>query len=316
MTKLQKIDINEQKYLIESFLEALAAGRACARNTLLGYRQDLQDFHAVIRKSPCQVESSDVVSYLRHLVDMKRSVATQARRLSCLRKYFRFLLSEGYITRDPTRSVDSPRKRRSLPKTLSLEDVELLLTSAARQQDFYGIRLHAMLEIMYSSGMRVSELVGLPLTVIPKDRTLLHQMQMIYIKGKGGRERLVPLGQPAINALENYLLIRDEFIPAGQKTSPWLFPSTGKLGHITRIRFFQLVKQLAVTVGLDPDMISPHVMRHAFATHLLQGGADLLSIQKLLGHADISTTQIYTHVAASHIVSLVNTHHPLAKIKK
>lgn len=316
MTKLQKIDINEQKHLIESFLEALAAESVCARNTLLGYRQDLQDFYALIRKSPCQVESSDIVSYLRHLVEMKRSVSTQARRLSCLRKYFRFLLSEDYITCDPSRFIESPRKRRSLPKTLSVEDVDLLLTNAAQQRDFYGIRLHAMLEIMYSSGMRVSELVALPLTVVPKDRQLLHQMQMVYIKGKGGRERLVPLGQPAINALEDYLQIRDEFIPMGQKTNPWLFPSTGKLGHITRIRFFQLIKQLAVKVGLNPDMISPHVMRHAFATHLLQGGADLLSIQKLLGHADISTTQIYTHVAASHIVNLVNTHHPLARIKK
>jgi integrase/recombinase XerD len=316
MTKPQRIDIEaSDTYFIENFLEALAAEQACASNTLLAYRRDLRDFYAFLRKPAQQIESSDIQDYLHHLGngDQKSSVATQARRLSCLRKYFRFLLSEDRIKKDPTQSIDSPRKSRPLPKTLSITDVDLLLTTGAQQRDSYGIRLRAMLEMMYASGMRVSELVGLPMSVIPKDPKLVRQTQMLYIKGKGGRERLVPLGQPAVEALEAYLLIRHEFIPEGQKTNPWLFPSTGKLGHITRIRFFQLIKEVALKAGLNPELTSPHVLRHAFATHLLQGGADLMSIQKLLGHVDISTTQIYTHVAVDHIIQLVNTHHPLAK---
>ncbi|AIK96531.1 recombinase XerD [Candidatus Paracaedibacter acanthamoebae] len=304
------------RHLIELFLEMLAAEQACAKNTLMAYDRDLQDFYRFIQKPIDQIITDDILDYLSGLVERESSVATQARRLSCLRKYFRFLFSEAVMNHDPTQTVESPRLGRPLPKTMSIADVDLLLTTANEQRDSCGARLLAMLEIMYSSGMRVTELVSLPLSVLPKDPQLLRRTQMIHIKGKGGRERLVPLGQPAIDALEDYLRVRDEFIPASQKTSPWLFPSNGKEGYLTRIRFFQLIKGLAMKAGLNPDVISPHVLRHAFATHLLQGGADLMSIQKLLGHVDISTTQVYTHVAAEHIIKLVNTHHPLAKKQK
>ncbi|MBW8308585.1 MAG: site-specific tyrosine recombinase XerD [Candidatus Paracaedibacteraceae bacterium] len=318
MTKLQKADTTEQndRQLIELFLEMLAAEQACARNTLMAYDRDLQNFYSFMQKPIDQVRADDILAYLNNLVERKDSVATQSRRLSCLRKYFRFLLSEDIVDCDPTQTVESPRRGRQLPKTMSIADVDLLLTMAKEQTDPCGIRLLAMLEIMYSSGMRVTELVSLPLSVLPKDPQILRQTRMIHIKGKGGRERLVPLGAPAIEALEDYLTVRDEFIPVNQKASPWLFPSTGKDGYLTRIRFFQLVKELALKAGLNPQVISPHVLRHAFATHLLQGGADLMSIQKLLGHVDISTTQVYTHVAADHIIKLVNTHHPLAKKQK
>jgi integrase/recombinase XerD len=318
MTKLQKVDTTDQndQQLIELFLEMLAAEQACAKNTLMAYARDLQDFYRFIQKPIAQIVTDDILAYLKELVDRKSSVATQARRLACIRKYFRFLFSEAVVTYDPTQTVESPRLGKHLPKTMSIDDVNLLLTTAAEQRDSCGVRLLTMLEIMYSSGMRVTELVSLPLSVLPKDPQVLRQTQMIYIKGKGARERLVPLGQPAIDALEDYLLVRDEFIPATRKTSPWLFPSHGKEGYLTRIRFFQLIKGLALKAGLNPHVISPHVLRHAFATHLLQGGADLMSIQKLLGHVDISTTQIYTHVAAEHIIKLVNTHHPLAKKQK
>ncbi len=318
MTKLQKVDTTapNDRHLIELFREMLAAEQACAKNTLMAYGRDLQDFYRFIQKPIEQVVAADILAYLNGLVERESSVATQSRRLSCLRKYFRFLLSEMVIDRDPTQTIESPRLGRQLPKTLSIADVDLLLMRAKEQRDSCGLRLLAMLEIMYSSGMRVTELVSLPLSVLPKDPQILRQTQMIHIKGKGGRERLVPLGQPAIDALEDYLNVRDEFIPAPQKTNPWLFPSTAKEGHLTRIRFFQLIKELAGKAGLNSDVISPHVLRHAFATHLLQGGADLMSIQKLLGHVDISTTQVYTHVAAGHIIKLVNTHHPLAKKQK
>ncbi|WP_010299575.1 site-specific tyrosine recombinase XerD [Candidatus Odyssella thessalonicensis] len=318
MTKLPKLNsiAENHKNLIEQFLEMLAAERGCATNTLLAYRRDLGDFHNFVPKPVQEVQSSDIADYLKDLAGKEFSSATQARRLSCLRKYFRFLLSEDVLASDPTRAIDSPRLRKNLPKTLSIEDVDLLLSAAETQKDAYGLRLRAMLEILYSSGMRVSELVSLPLSVLPKDTRLLAQIQMLHIKGKGGRERLVPLGEPAVHALKEYLLVRGYFIPQGHKASPWLFPSHGKQGHVTRIRFFQLLKELALKSGLIPDLVSPHVLRHAFATHLLQGGADLLSIQKLLGHVDISTTQIYTHVAAEHIINLVNTHHPLARKQK
>lgn len=302
--------------LIEPFLEALSAEQACAKNTLLAYLRDLTHFHGYANKPINDISASDIFAYLSYLTHSGLSVSTQSRRLSSLRKYFRFLLAESHIDHDPTQKIESPKSRKSLPKTMSIEDVDVLLLTAASQQDSCGVRLSALLEMMYSSGMRVSELVSLPMSVFPKDLNKLRLTQMIHIKGKGGRERIVPLGEPAIRSLENYFLVRDEFIPAGLKTSPWVFPSGSKNGYLTRVRFFQLIKDLALRAGLNPNLISPHVVRHAFATHLLQGGADLLSIQKLLGHVDISTTQIYTHVATNQIIDLVNTHHPLAKKQK
>lgn len=299
---------------LDSFLEHIAAEKGGAHNTIEAYRQDLLDFFNFLKKNAEQVLSGDIVDYLGGLVTRGKSIGTQSRRLSALRQFFRFLLSEDIISHDPTQLIEGPKAGHHLPKTLSLEEVDQLLVAASQQDTPQGIRLWTMIELIYASGMRVSELVCLPLVVIPKDFDHLKTHQMLFIKGKGGKERLVPLGGPAIEALGRYMTIRPYFMkqcPANQGI--WLFPSRGKLGHLTRIRFFQQLKELALEVGIDPQKVSPHVLRHAFATHLLQGGADLLTIQKLLGHESVATTQIYTHVVAEHIVNLVHQHHPLAK---
>ncbi len=298
--------------LIEQFLEARLAEHASAKNTVLAYGRDLKDFFRELQKPAERIVSDDIQAYIVMLTNSQATASTQARRLSCLRQFFRFLMSESLIANDPTFKIESPKARRSLPTVLSVEDVDKLLIAASQRQDAAGIRLYAMLEIMYSSGMRVSELVGLPLTVLPKTLGQLSGLQMLHIKGKGGRERLVPLAEPAVVALMSYLNVRDEFIhPTQRKSGRFLFPSSSKEGHLTRIRFFQLLKELAVESGLDPSLVTPHGIRHAFATHLLSGGADLLTIQKLLGHVDIATTQIYTHLSADRVIDLVNKHHPL-----
>ena len=297
------------------FLEMLAAERGLAKNTLVAYAHDLQDLFLFLKpRHPYHAQTEDLNRYLQSLAIQERSATTQARRLSALRQYYRFLISENLILTDPTRALAAPKTQRALPKNLSVEDVDRLLLAAAGDKTPTGVRLYAMVEMLYASGLRVSEMVTLPMTVIPRQLDVLRDKQMLFIKGKGGQERIVPLGEIAIDALEKYLAIRPVFLT--EKDSKWVFPSRGKSGHLTRIRFFQLIKELAIAAGLSPEKVSPHVIRHAFATHLLQGGADLLSIQKLLGHADISTTQIYTHVMAEQIINLVKQHHPLAKMEK
>lgn len=304
------------------FLEMLAAERGVAKNTLEAYGRDLKLFFSFINQDALQAESSHIVTYLGFLHEQKRSVATQSRHLSTLRHFYTFLLSEEKIAQNPTQLVDGPKSQQPLPKTLTYEEVELLITEASQCDTPQGIRLWTMLELMYASGMRVSELVSLPLSVLPQDLEQLNTQQMLFIKGKGDRERYIPLGGPAVRALEQYIKVRPFFCRSSPKKSlgadpqKFLFPSRGKEGHLTRIRFFQQLKKLAVCVDIDPEKVSPHVLRHAFATHLLQGGADLMVIQKLLGHATIATTQIYTHVMASHVIKLVHEHHPLAKAKK
>ena len=314
MTKSPKADTPAvpSLNLIERFLEAQAAEQAAAKNTLLAYGRDLKDFFKTINKPAEIITADDIQSYIITLTDQHVSASTQARRLSCLRQFFRFLLSESMITKDPTFAIESPKTMRTLPTVLSVEDVDKLLVTASQRRDPAGIRLYAMLEIMYSSGMRVSELVSLPLTVLPKDMAKMSGLQVLHIKGKGGRERLVPLAEPAVAALIAYLSIRDEFVnPSRPSGALYLFSSSAKEGHLTRVRFFQLLKQLSLESGLDPSLVTPHGIRHAFATHLLSGGADLLTIQKLLGHVDIATTQIYTHLSAERVLELVNQHHPL-----
>ncbi len=297
--------------LIESFLEMLIAERAAAKNTVSSYRQDLEDFRLFILPTAFEeVSSQQVVAYLNEKASQGISVQTQSRRLSALRQFYRFLVSEQILLFDPTESVDKPKASKPLPKTLSQKDVECLLEAAAQQKSPQGYRLLVLLELLYATGLRVSELVSLPVSAFPQKMDDLRERPYLIIKGKGGKERLVPLTEAAINALKLY----KASIPETQ--SPWLFPSRSKEGYLTRHRFFQLLKELAMSAGLSPEKVSPHIIRHAFATHLLQGGADLLSIQKLLGHADISTTQIYTHVAKDHLVEVVMTHHPLAKESK
>jgi integrase/recombinase XerD len=302
---------------VDAFLEMLVAERGAARNTIDAYRRDLNHFVLFLKENPTadvslfMVTAKQVNEYLIHLSQEGRKSATLSRRLSSLRQFYQFLVSENWATSNPTATIDAPRQERSLPKILSEEEIIRLLKIAQSQTDPEGYRLYAMLETLYASGLRVSELISLPFTSVHPNKAFL------LIKGKGGKERLVPLSEPSLSALKTYLTVRPSFLArSGLKGQKWLFPSNSKEGHLTRQRFGQLLKELAIASNLDPDKLSPHVVRHAFATHLLTHGADLLAIQKLLGHADLSTTQIYTHVVTDHLKDLVNDHHPLAASPK
>lgn len=304
--------------LIESFLDSLSAERNAAENTRLAYRRDLEDasVHLAHHHGGCALRDADedeLRCYLRSLA--VHSARTQARRLSALRQFFRFLLSEGLRGEDPTRALDSPKLARSLPKGLSEEEASRLLDLASSRDDDGGVRLAAMIELLYSSGLRVSEMVGLPVS------SVLFERGFIQVKGKGGKERLVPVGGPALAALSVWIERRNarELAAArkrGGKSSPFLFPSRSGKGHLTRQRFFQLIKEAGLEADIPPERLSPHVLRHSFATHLLEHGADLRSVQAMLGHADLATTQIYTHVTARRLRETLERHHPLAAAGK
>ncbi|NQU56536.1 MAG: site-specific tyrosine recombinase XerD [Rhodospirillales bacterium] len=290
----------------------LSVERGAAANTITSYARDLSDFQAftVARKrQPENADSALIRGYLKKLSGAGMAPGTSARRLSALRQFFRFLHAEGVRDDDPSSAIDSPQKGRSLPKYLSEDEVERLLMAAERRGGREGLRLLAMLELLYATGLRVSELVGLPLSAISRDG------QMLIVRGKGGKERMVPFSEPARLAIETYREVRESFFAKGRKSQgqPWLFPSRAKQGHLTRARFGQLMKELAVEAGLEPKRVSPHVLRHSFASHLLAHGADLRSLQQMLGHADITTTQIYTHVLEERLRQLVNDAHPLAR---
>ncbi len=303
---------------IQAFLESCAAERGAARNTLEAYRRDLDHAAAFTRSRKSSLLDSDadtVALYLTALNDEGLSAASRARRLSALRQFFRFLVAEGILDEDPTHGFAGPKKARALPKILSIDEVDRLIAAAARRAEsstgperYRAVRLHCLLELLYATGLRVSELVSLPRNVLAGDERL------IMVKGKGGRERMVPLSEPARRALARYLGLGAD--PADGLTptvaTRWLFPSKGAAGHLTRQRFAQDLKSLAEDAGLDPERVSPHVLRHAFASHLLDRGADLRAVQQLLGHADISTTEIYTHVLQERLKTLVERHHPLA----
>lgn len=296
------------RHQIEPFLEMLVAERGAAANTVEAYRRDLNDFanFAADRgASTTEANTEDIRAYLKAQEQAGMSPRTAARRLSALRQFYRFLLAEGHRAEDPTAAIDAPRQPRSLPKFLTEEEVEKLLVQAHRRAGPDGLRLAVLLEVLYATGLRVSELVSLPVAAVRRDP------RAIVVTGKGGRERLVPLNDAARESIEAYLAIRDRYLKGGE--SPFLFPSRAGSGHLTRHRFGQLLKELAAEAGLDPRKVSPHVLRHAFATHLLNHGADLRSVQRMLGHADISTTQIYTHVLDERLKSLVQDHHPLAR---
>lgn len=296
---------------IGSFLEMMAAERGAAVNTLAAYRRDLEDFAAHARNRGRAVSSAsteDLRAYLAGLDASGLSARTQARRLSALRQFHRFLLDEGIRGDDPTAILDSPKLGRPLPKVLTEGEVKRLIDAASARGGFEGTRLVALLELIYGTGLRVSELVGLPLSALKRDAPVL------LVRGKGDKERLVPLTKAAIDAVATYRAERDG--QAKLKASPWLFPSRGDSGHLTRQRFAQSLKELAVEVGIDPRRLSPHVLRHAFATHLIDHGADLRSVQQMLGHADIATTQIYTHVAQDRLGRLVSERHPLSRRRR
>jgi len=291
----------------EAFLEMLSAERGAAALTLDAYRRDLADFDGFLKGgSIAKADADQVRGYLQRLDQIGMAPRTAARRLSALRQFFKFLLVEGIRADDPTSVIDAPRQGRPLPKVLSEAEVTALIETARADESPEGMRLSAMLELLYASGLRVSELVALPLGTVARGE------RAIVVRGKGDKERMVPLGEQALKAVRDYLSVRPLFLAEG-KPSRWLFPSRAAAGHLTRMRCGQLLKDLAVKAGVDPGKLSPHVLRHAFATHLLGHGADLRSVQQMLGHADISTTQIYTHVDVERLTTLVTTHHPLAK---
>jgi integrase/recombinase XerD len=294
---------------IEPFLEMLAAERNAAAHTLKAYRADLVGFAGFVAKrglAPHAAASADIAAYLKWLTQRGASPRTQARRLSALRQFHRFLVLEGKRADDPTQIIDGPRVGRPLPKVLSENEVQALMGAARTIEGADGVRLVALVELLYSAGLRISELVSLRLGAIARDgKTLL-------VHGKGGKERLAPLGEPARAALAAWLESRKALLQGGRH-SPFLFPSRAAAGHITAARVAQLLKDLAARAGIDPRRLSPHVLRHAFATHMVDHGADLRAVQQMLGHADIATTQIYTHVAGERLRRVVSEHHPLGK---
>jgi integrase/recombinase XerD len=299
------------------FLDMLSAERGAAAHTIEAYTRDLSEFLAFLaaKGQKAKTASADHLrAFLAGLARKGLAPTSRARKLSAIRQFFRFLLAEGIRSDDPCSAIDSPRLGRPLPKILSLAEVETLLDTAkqASEQAADGtakrraLRLYAALETLYATGLRVSELIALPRNVLVADDRVL------TIKGKGGRERLVPLNETAREALQAHLEAVSEGEAEGRGTSPWLFPSAGGQ-HLTRQRFGQELKGLASTACIEPARVSPHVLRHAFASHLLERGADLRTVQQLLGHADISTTQIYTHVIEERLRRLVEQHHPLAQ---
>lgn len=305
---------------LEAFFEMLAAERGAARLTLAAYRNDLADVAGFLARRGVALAHADTAAlhdYFAALTTRRLAPRTLARRLSALRQFCRFLVGEGVRPDDPTAGIDAPRLGRPLPKILGEAEIARLIAAAATRPAEEGARLRCLLELLYATGLRVSELVGLPLAAAQRDPRFL------LVRGKGGKERVVPLSGPAREALAAYLECRPRFLPrllppgrpADPKTARWLFPSRGAAGHLTRQRCGQLLKELALAAGLDPALLSPHVLRHAFATHLLDHGADLRSVQQMLGHADISTTQIYTHVQGARLRRLVETAHPLARRK-
>jgi integrase/recombinase XerD len=279
---------------IDIFLEALAAEKGRSEKTLTAYASDLRHADATIPGGLMTADDDAIQKYLAALPDRASSIARHA---SALRGFYKFLMLEKILTKNPTANLELPKRKRALPKFLSVEEIELLISSAGDIKN--ATRLRAMLELVYASGLRVSELCELPMTANLGDKLLIH--------GKGAKERIVPMHPGAVHALNKWLDAR------GDDPSKYVFPSRGQTGHITRDGFFKILKKCAVLSGIDPHRVSPHVLRHSFASHLLAGGANLRAIQTMLGHEDISTTQIYTHVMPERLVETVALHHPLAK---
>ena len=308
--------------LTDLFLDMLAAEQGAGDNTLDAYRRDLTDLSAFLAsrgQSFASAETQSLRDYLADLDSRGFKSSSVARRLSAMRHLFRFLLNERIRSDDPAAILSGPKRGRGLPKVLSIADVDRLLTrakaltdeaEASPQERLRAMRLYCLLEVLYATGLRVSELVTLPLSASRSDA------RMIVVRGKGGKERLVPLNEKSRQAMADYLAAMETLKASKKKSaagSKWLFPSFGESGHLTRQHFARDLKELAASAGLSPRLVSPHVLRHAFASHLLHNGADLRIVQTLLGHTDISTTQIYTHVVEERLKSLVRDLHPLAE---
>ena len=272
-------------YELEDFLEMLTAERGASENTIEAYRRDIEQFWQICKKQTPQEIDKEAI-----------------------REYFRFLYTEKEIKIIPTAHISGPKPERALPHYLTTEEIKKLLTTAEERPEEKWQRIYVMLKLMYACGLRVSELVSLPENCINYDK------KQILVKGKGSKERLIPIADSAIRAIHNYTAIRDNYLPKGRK-SQWLFPSYASSGHFTRNAFYEDLKELAVLSGISPQKVTPHVLRHSFATHLLNHGADLRSVQKMLGHSSIGTTEIYTHVANERLIELVKSHHPLHQKK-
>lgn len=314
MKKSDSSENSRDNRLIERFLEMMSAERGAAQNTLAAYQRDLSAYSAFLSAVGTGLQTAKaehIRNYLAALDAEGLKSSSAARKLSAVRQLHNFLYGEGIVRENPATAIDAPRMRRPLPKVMTTDDVTRLIEAAETRigrlegkARFKAQRLYCLLELIYATGLRVSELVAL------KKQAIAKGPQFIVVKGKGGRERMVPVSQKAFAAVQAYLAALRE---QGDDETPWLFPSHGDGGYLTRQHFALELKALALEAGFGADQVSPHVLRHAFASHLLAGGADLRAVQQMLGHADISTTQIYTHVQTDRLRSAVETHHPLAK---
>ncbi len=297
----------------EAFLEMMAAERGAAANTLSAYGRDLADATAFLARRGRDLASAtqeDIEAWFESLGRRGLAASTAARRRAAVRQFYGFVLGEAWRTDDPSRRVRAPRQGRPLPRVLTREEMERLIGAAEARDGAAGARLAAMVEIIYASGLRISELTALPLAA------LAHDPAYLIVRGKGGKERLAPLNDAARRAIRAWLPLRASLAPKGGRENPWLFPSRGRAGRLTPRRFAQLLGEAAAQAGIDPARVSPHVLRHAFATHLLEGGADLRVVQTLLGHSDIATTQIYTHVTQERLRQVVESKHPLSRTRE
>jgi len=305
---------------IDAFLEMMSAERSASDNTLAAYGRDLMGWEAALSQRNMSIETCGTGALEAVLAIWQKdglAPSTAARKLSAMKQFCLFLQMDGIRKDNPAHSLRGPKQGRGLPKILSHDDIEALFKTVEKDKSAKGVRLWTQLEILYAGGLRVSELVSLKLNSAARV-TYEDAQACLMIRGKGGKERLVPLTGAAVRAIKDWLALREQTLPKNaltkERAERFLFPSSGKSGHMTRERFAQLLKQLARDAGLDATRISPHTLRHAFATHLLERGADLRVVQTLLGHADIATTQIYTHVLDEQMQKLVEDHHPLSKI--
>ena len=302
----------DDSHRIDAFLEMISAERGAALNTIDAYRRDLEDASRFLAGRLCDAEHEDLSKFLSSLSKNGMATSTSARKLSALRRFFRFLFEEGERREDPTSLIDTPKTQRGVPDVLSREDMARLLDACGDDA-----RLTCLVELLYGTGLRASELCSLPLGALPRRKGGRWETEAITVRGKGGADRICPLGKHALDAILTWLDVRKATLPKSEaakaRSKGFLFPSRGKSGHLTRRRLGQLLDELAIAAGISPSKVHPHALRHAYATHLLQGGADLRSVQTLLGHADIATTQIYTHVMTDELAELLEVAHPLAK---
>ncbi|ABV79082.1 site-specific tyrosine recombinase XerD [Rickettsia bellii] len=301
---------------ISQFLEMLLAERALSKNSILSYKRDLLDFHNYLAKqklSELNITTDNIRNWVEYLAENGLQARSINRKISTIKSYYEFLISENHTNLNPLLNIDLPKYQNKLPEILSIDDIKSLLEYCSQDISPEGARLNAMIHLLYASGLRVSELVSLKLSDILSNKVSREVKKIFSVLGKGNKERIIVINEPAINSLVKYLVVRDNFV---NKTKPknliYLFPSSAAAGYMTRQNFAILLKSAALYAGLNPEHISPHVLRHSFASHLLEGGADLRVIQELLGHADISTTQIYTHLQTNHLKKAL-LHHPLSK---